>query len=318
MDTYNNITKDTLKESDLTYDQKFKQLFAKKIFLAPVLKNIVPEYKELNLETIEGLITPHSNVKINPQVYNSEDSGKDNETVTHYDVLADCALPDGETVCVGFFFDLEMQRESKPGYPVPKRGVYYCCRLISRQIENLGEESYNQLKPIYSVWILINNIPGDLQNSIYSAKLSGSSSKKSVDISGLNAQIDLIHLYLVYLSEDFKYEENQENLIKYLQSVFIKQVDNPKFNPYYEYSSRIKKEVDDVMTIRESFEARGEAKGEARGEARGMIKGRIAFLLEAGYPDTKIIEHLTTMKKNPLTIEQAKEFLKEYCEEYQD
>ena len=158
MDTYNNIAKDILKESGLTYDQKFKQLFAKKIFLAPVLKNIVPEYKELSLETIEGLITPYSDVKVNPQVYNSEDSGKGNETGTHYDVLTDCALPDGETVCVGFFFDLEMQRESKPGYPVPKRGVYYCCRLISRQIENLGEESYNQLKPIYSVWILINNI----------------------------------------------------------------------------------------------------------------------------------------------------------------
>ena len=59
--------------------------------------------------------------------------------------------------------------------------------------------------------------------------------------------IDLIHLYLVYLSEDFKYEETQENLIKYLQSVFIKQVDNPKFNPYYEYSSKIKKEVDEVI-----------------------------------------------------------------------
>jgi hypothetical protein len=118
--------------------------------------------------------------------------------------------------------------------------------------------------------------------------------------------IDLIHLYLVYLSEDFKYEETQENLIKYLQSVFIKQVDNPKFNPYYEYSSKIKKEVDEVMTIRESF------------EARGMIKGRIAFLLEAGYPDTKIIEYLTTMKKNPLTLEQAEKFLEEYCEEYPD
>ena len=50
----------------------------------------------------------------------------------------------------------------------------------------------------------------------------------------------------------------------------------------------------------------------------GMIKGRIAFLLEAGYPDTKIIEYLTTMKKNPLTLEQAEKFLEEYCEEYPD
>ena len=34
---------------------------------------------------------------------------------------ASCSLPDGETVCVGFYFDLEMQRESEPEYPVVKR-----------------------------------------------------------------------------------------------------------------------------------------------------------------------------------------------------
>ena len=96
MDTYNDITNNIFKESSLTYDQKFKQLFAKKVFLAPVLKNIVPEYKELNLETIEELITTHSNVKVNPQVYNADDSGKGNDTETHYDFLADCALPDGD------------------------------------------------------------------------------------------------------------------------------------------------------------------------------------------------------------------------------
>lgn len=314
MDTFDNTggSKNIIKESDLTYDQKFKQLFAKKVFIAPVLKNIIPEYKDLGLETIETLINTRNDVNVNPQVYSNDDSGKGDETETHYDVLADCALPDGETVCVGFFFDLEMQRENQPGYPVPKRGVYYCCRLISRQVENLGEEAYNQIKPVYSVWILINNIPKYLQNSIYKAELTGHSNKKFIDVSRINSQVGLIHLYLVYLSEDFRVEENGDNLIKYLQSVFTKQVDNPKFNPYYEYSGKIKKEVDDVMTIRESFEARGEA----RGKAYGIIEGKIELLLENDYTDVKIIEFLTTMKNNPLTLEQAKKSLKEYHKEH--
>ena len=32
-----------ISESDFTYDQKVKQLFVDKVFLAPILKNIVPE-----------------------------------------------------------------------------------------------------------------------------------------------------------------------------------------------------------------------------------------------------------------------------------
>ncbi len=209
---------------DYTYDKPFKKLFSDKVFLAPVLKNIVPEYKNLELEDIEKLITTDSAVDVNPQVYNSEDFGKGSEMVTHYDVLVSCALPGGKVICVGFYFDLEMQRESEPEYPVVKRGVYYCCRLVSRQIERLGKESYNQIKPVYSVWVMLNNIPEGLENSIYTLELSGHSNKETADIAGLNKQADLIHLSLVYLSEDFRYEKNQDDLISYLQSVFMNKV----------------------------------------------------------------------------------------------
>lgn len=85
------------------------------------MKNIVPEYKNLELEDIEKLITTDSAVDVNPQVYNSEDFGKGSEMVAHYDVLVSCALPGGKVICVGFYFDLEMQRESEPEYPVVKR-----------------------------------------------------------------------------------------------------------------------------------------------------------------------------------------------------
>lgn len=104
--------------------------------------------------------------------------------------LNNCTLPNQEEICVDLFFDLEMQRESQPGYPMPKRGIYYCCRLISRQIENLGKESYNQLKPVYSVWILINDIPEEMQNTVYTAGLSGRFQDEQKDASKLNEEID--------------------------------------------------------------------------------------------------------------------------------
>lgn len=287
------MSKEKISHSDYTYDAKFKQLFTNRVFLTPILKNIIPEYKDCALEEIEPLIQPHGDTRVNPQAYNIEDTGKDKETVTRYDVLIDCTLP--------------------------KRGIYYCCRLISRQIENLGKESYNQLKPVYSVWILINDIPEEMQNTVYTAGLSGRFQDEQKDASKLNEEIDLIHLSLIYLSENFKVEEGQSDLIKYLQSVFLHEVDNSQYNPYHTYSRKVKEEVDEMMTIRESFEARGEAQGEARGkvigEARGELKGVIWFMLEENKSDVEIIKCLSTRKRNPLTEEQARKALEDYRRE---
>lgn len=63
----------------------------------------------------------------------------------------ECVLTESELTFDKKFkqlFDLEMQREGNPGYPVVKRGVYYCCRLISRQIEKLSEESCISADPL--------------------------------------------------------------------------------------------------------------------------------------------------------------------------
>lgn len=139
-------------------------------------------------------------------------------------------------------------------------------------------------------------------------ELSGHSNKETADIAGLNKQADLIHLSLVYLSEDFRYEKNQDDLISYLQSVFLNKVSNSQFNPYYEYSRKIKEEVDEIMSVREMFEARGEVRGE--------IRGKINILIEDGYTDEKIIERLMNTKTNPLTREDAEKFLSLYYEKY--
>lgn len=135
-------------------------------------------------------------------------------------------------------------------------------------------------------------------------ELSGHSNKETADIAGLNKQADLIHLSLVYLSEDFRYEKNQDDLISYLQSVFLNKVSNSQFNPYYEYSRKIKEEVDEIMSVREMFEVRGE------------IRGKINILIEDGYTDEKIIERLMNTKTNPLTREDAEKFLSLYYEKY--
>ncbi len=81
-----------LKESEYTYDQKFKQLFGNIKFLASILKNIIKEYKELSLPEIEALVI---SVQDGEEVVTNlgvEDVGKGDESKTFYDVVAGCRL----------------------------------------------------------------------------------------------------------------------------------------------------------------------------------------------------------------------------------
>lgn len=88
----------------------------------------------------------------------------------------------------------------------------------------------------------------------------------------------------------------------------MSEISNSKFNPYYKYSSKIKEEVDEVMSVREMFETRG--------LAQGKIIGKIDILIEDGYTDEEIIRRLMKSKTNPLTREDAEKFLSLYYEKY--
>ena len=106
-------------ESEYTYDQKFKQLFQNKKFLAPILKNVVKEYRELPLQEIESLIISVKGDEEVAVTIGTEDIGKGNEANTFYDVIIGCQFPaQKELFVVDLYFDLEMQREKNPGYPV--------------------------------------------------------------------------------------------------------------------------------------------------------------------------------------------------------
>lgn len=66
-------------ESEYTYDQKFKQLFQNKKFLAPILKNVVKAYSDLPLPEIESLILTVQSSEEIAAVIGSEDVGKGEE-----------------------------------------------------------------------------------------------------------------------------------------------------------------------------------------------------------------------------------------------
>lgn len=295
-----NADADDSNDADMTLDDAFKKLFEHVNFLAPIILNVVPGCKKYSLEEIAKSINvqhvingdAETSVPVNESILTSIDQGQGDETTVYYDVLIHCSLPGvAERFYLNFYLDLEMQRKNDPGYPIATRGLYYCCRLISRQIESLGDESYNQIQPVYSVWIIRNIEAKYLRNTIFEAsmhggflneyakRLQGKLLSKKQD--ALNAQIDYLHLVLIYLSKELNFDNQANDLIKYLVSVFKNKVSDPELNPYAGFAKSIMKEVNKVMTMDQIVRQEGRQEEKQETAIRMLKNGRsISTIME--------------------------------------
>lgn len=53
--------------------------------------------------------------------------------------------------------NVEAQNNFYPGYPIIKRGIYYCSRMISSQYGvEFTESHYEKIKKVYSIFICVN------------------------------------------------------------------------------------------------------------------------------------------------------------------
>ncbi|MDE6949631.1 MAG: Rpn family recombination-promoting nuclease/putative transposase [Lachnospiraceae bacterium] len=85
-------------------------------------------------------------------------------TVT-YDIRFLATAPvSGELIRL--IINIEAQNDFYPGYPLIKRAIYYCSRMISAQYgTEFTESHYEKIKKIYSIWICMNP-PKNRENSI--------------------------------------------------------------------------------------------------------------------------------------------------------
>ena len=62
--------------------------------------------------------------------------------------------------------NVEAQNDFYPGYPIIKRGIYYCARMISAQYGTVFTNShYEKIQKVYSIWICMNP-PKERKNTI--------------------------------------------------------------------------------------------------------------------------------------------------------
>lgn len=75
------------------------------------------------------------------------------EQTVYYDIRLPAYLPKTDEV-VRLIINLEIQLDDTPGYPIVKRGFYYCARMISEQYGTVfTKEHYEKIEKVYSIWI---------------------------------------------------------------------------------------------------------------------------------------------------------------------
>lgn len=156
------------------YDESVKKLLSRKVILSWIMKICVEEFKDYSIdyimnECIEG--TPEVSIKAIHQDQldikerrklagknetingmNTEDKSIREHTVT-YDIRFYACIPNTDEP-VQMIINIEAQIDTLPGYPLIKRAIYYCCRMISAQYGTVFQSAeYGKIRKVYSIWI---------------------------------------------------------------------------------------------------------------------------------------------------------------------
>jgi len=163
------------------YDAACKRVLSEKAILSRIMKACLEEYKDCDVADIESKYIEGqpqvSAVPVLPDESGTIISGLDSEdkslregNVT-YDIRFRAIVP-GSGEQIGLIVNVEAQNDYYPGYPLIKRGIYYCCRMISSQYgREFTSSHYEQIKKVYSIWICMNP-PKSRENTITRYRLT--------------------------------------------------------------------------------------------------------------------------------------------------
>ena len=287
MEQQNSLAHDIKSSADAKYDAVCKRLLAYKEFLARIMQRCVVEFKDCSIDDIinkyiEG--EPHvaeigvhpntSNVKLITGM-NSEDKSLNEGWVT-YDIIF-YALAPQDGYLIKLILNVEAQNDTNPGYPLTKRALYYCGRMLSAQYgREFVNAEYEKLKKVYSIWICTDG-PLYKQNTIniYSVK---EDSFVGEHVEPVN-NYDLLTVVMIYTAVDFM--NLQDDVIKMLSVLLSRNLDAQERMNILEDSfgiamtEKVKQEVDEMCNLSKGIREEGEAIGIVKGEAIGELKERL-------------------------------------------
>lgn len=290
---------------------KYKQ---EKIILAWIMKNCLEEYRDCDVNEIaekyiEGM-PQISEVAVIPDESNhvsmihgagNEDVSLTEGTVT-YDIRFLAVAPvSGELIRL--IINIEAKNDFYPGYPLIKRGIYYCSRMISAQYgTEFTSSRYENVKKVYSIWICMNP-PKNRENSItryyiVEENLVGNVKERKADY-------DLMAAVMICLGRE---EDSNIDLLKLLNVLLSTEKDSEDKCQILEDDFHIKmaQTLESEVSLMCNLSKGVEEKGFEKGRQEGII-AMVSALKDLQIADSIILNKI--QEKFHLAEETAKMYL---------
>jgi len=182
----------------------FNQRFLKDCSIKDIAYKYIEGEPEISSETV------HRNESITGM--NTEDAAL-NEGIVTYDLKFRASAPIRD---LSLIINVEAQNDFSPGYPLIKRGMYYCGRMLSVQYgTEFTSSHYDNLKKVYSIWICLNP-PKNRMNTI--TRYSFKEENLVGDIHENELDYDLMAVTIICLGDEKA--ENSTGVLRMLEILF--------------------------------------------------------------------------------------------------
>ena len=320
MSINNIISNSTVPDDSLKkYDALCKQLLAERIILSWIMKSTMEEFRNISVQDIAEkyicgepevatmLVLPEEPLTAKISTVGMEDVSEKEGTIS-FDIRFKALLPDiHETAAL--IINVEAQNDFYPGYPLPKRAVYYCGRMISSQYGTVFTKShYEKLEKVYSIWICLNP-PKYRENTITSYSLT--ENNIIGDVHEVPQYYDLINITMICLGSVTESKDN--SLLKLLDVLLSNQTNGEETKRILEndfnipVTERLEKRRNEMCNLSEGILNRGIEQGIEQGilfALTGLLKNNhtlsekdaIAMLGIPSAEHSKYLELLATQK----------------------
>ena len=227
-----------------------------------------------------------------------------------YDVRFDAIVPTAvhdaaSQYVIRLIINVEAQTALNPGYPLTKRAIYYCSRMISTQHGSIFKKSeYGKIRKVYSIWVCTK--PSDkFQNtltrySIRPEQLIGNATEKSENY-------DLMSVVTICLGKPDS--ENYTGTLKFLDVLLSssraatekKKILEEEFG--VAMSEELEREVLIMCNLSQGVKAEGREEGIGIGREEGIGIGEMRMLIKQ-------------VRKGRVTVEEAAEDAEMTVEEF--
>ena len=294
------------------YDDACKQILSEKFILAWIMKSCLEEYRDCDVKEIaeryiegtpqvgEAAVMPGETNATRIRGISNEDNVP-GEGRTTYDIRFVALVP-GTDEMIQLIVNVEAQGRLNTGYPMVKRAIFHCSRMISAQYgREFTHSQYGKIKKVYSIFICMAP-PKKRQNSITRYRLVEENLIGNVKEPVRN--YDLLSVVMVCLGGAD--DENDNGVLKLLNVLLSPTAGEAKKREVLEndfgipMTETLEAEVRQMCNLSQNVMELGIEKGIEQGIEKGIEKGKIEGLLASirslmantGWPLEKAMEIL--------------------------